>query len=832
MRGVVEQGLQDLLLHPPLKNVRAVITTKWTRGYRPLVIRTVESYYIDQSLDNDADVWQIEIGDPVGQYTALLQRDSEVKVEIIGVGGGVSGHIVTGYADEITYTNEGTVTLNGRDLAALALDSFAEPKQYRHAKAWAIIGTQSRQIGFQRTSLLKGQQVKKLQYTDGSETYWEFWYRLIRKEKMWLWCSPNGTLVANTLNYESVPSYWFGTPPRTASKYLKVHHIPVETVEWKKTTQGRVGSLLIYGHKGDNGFLTTVADPTLKLWTKKPRKNILDTDAHTTTAAQKTGWEEIFEGKVGAIEITLTVAEPGFLIRPNRVAHVRIPEMNLVGYFFVVGVRAEARNEGLAQEVRLREIGYALSRRVPTDPKMQTTGPPKNKDVSSSLSDAISGMDEMPAAWGDYFYKAADKWHGPWDFNLFLSCLLGICHQETGFRNIRQNGVKVSDGNLAGRDGIEWHPRPSASDPKVDGPAGARGPLVPAPAGAQGPVGVTQNAKVVQWKLDFVNEPGDFGLNRNDVGVGPMQLTYQGYKDQADEMPDGKGKHDQYSGNRWHPEYNIMVAAKALRENLKATVHDAGSPDNLIWMGVSAFNKGPGGAFAGDPYAIGVKNTVYNEPGYLGLVNSAIQDARVAADAAKDNQSEGPVDAKAILPKQLFTEQQCIAEFSKTKDPLYDPPVFGGRLMTPSEQRRRKIVAAALYGVYHEPEVPYVWGGGRVKKWPVPPAIAPGTDCSGYVTYCYLMAKSPDPNGGTYGGAYTGTLWDHGKTVATKLAQMNQASPGDLMFYNDPRSKHAHVIVYVGYGHAVSHGQQSDPILVQINNYRTSEFVGAKTYTV
>jgi len=631
---------------PTLKNVRGILTTKWQRGYRPLVVDTIESYYMDSSLDNDSDTWNLSVGDPEGKYLALLERDNEVRVEIIGVQAQANGHILSGIADEIVYDDQGTVNLSGRDMASLALDSFAEPRLYKMVKSWAIIGPQARQLGFPSTSILKTGTVNKTQRTDGSETYWEFWYRLIRKDKMWLWCAPNGTLVASRLNYEDSPSYYFGTPKVSDSNYLRQHYIPVEKIEIRKNTQSRVAEVWVYAHRGDNAFIEISKDPTMGQWVKRPRRFLVDTDAHTATGAQKLGWEEIFEGKVGSIEIKLTIAEPGFMVLQNRVAMVRIPQIGFAGKYFVVGVRSQADTDGgLVQEVRLRELQYALTRRVPSDPKVTQTQPVSNKDVQSNLKDALASAGDYPEAWGMYFYKAAKKWHGPWDFNLYLAVLIATADHESSFQNIRQHGVKVGD------DSVEWYPRPG----ERAGPP-APGKKVPGPFPKEDPV--------LTWKKDFVNEPGDFGITDSNIGVGPMQLTFLPIKHEADEMPDGKGKHDQYGGNRWNPEYNIMAAAHLLRECLQQTAaHDAGSPDSLIWLGVSAYNRGPASAFVTDPYAISIKNMVYNDPGYLQLVGDAISQARASADAAKDDSTEGPVKSSDLLPQGLPTEQQAAAEF-------------------------------------------------------------------------------------------------------------------------------------------------------------------------
>jgi prophage tail gpP-like protein len=266
-------------LRPNVSTVRALVTTRWSgSSYRPIVIPRVESYYVDTSLDNDADTWTFDVGDPTGHYMELFNRDAEIRCQLYGVGLEGQHYIITGIADEVSFDEQGSITFTGRDLSSLATDSTATPKRFKHVRAWAIVDEQARYVGFQQTRLSRAPMVKKLQYTDGSESYWEFWYRLYRKEKMWLWTEPDGMLVAGRLNYNGQISYYLGEPKAGDSQYVKRMYIPVERAEIRKSTQARVYEVWVYGHRGDNGFLAISKDPTMTQWVKKPRKVMLDTE--------------------------------------------------------------------------------------------------------------------------------------------------------------------------------------------------------------------------------------------------------------------------------------------------------------------------------------------------------------------------------------------------------------------------------------------------------------------------------------------------------------------------------------------------------------------------
>jgi prophage tail gpP-like protein/murein DD-endopeptidase MepM/ murein hydrolase activator NlpD len=581
-------------------NLRASLQTEWGRNearrYRTFR-GNIESYFIDNAMDNDADSWQIVLGDPDADMIALLKRDAEVIASIYGLGAGRL-YLGSGIADTIGFNTDGIWTIAGRDISAVATDSIAKPQQFNHARAAKIIARQARELKIGGRLHLAPTKVYKREYTDGSETYWEFWYRILRKDKMWLWAGPDGSLNSGKLSYDDSPSYYLGTPSPHASEATRRYYQPVLRVEITKDTQGRVGEIWINGSRGDKGFIVTVTDPTTHNWLKRPRKIIQDSQAQNRKQAVRLAWEEIFESKVGELELKVTIADPTIMIRTDRIAHVRVPQMKINDEFYVVGIRAQADSGGLVQEVRLRQKQYAISRRVPSDPKL---GDQPGKKQLSGLGVALGQR------WGDFFVTASRKFHGPWNWELFLACLLGICDQETGFNNFRRHGGP-------GQDYIEWHPPPD---------------LQPATPVRGHPSGQASSAMEL-WKLSFANEKGD-GYVTEDYAVGPMQLLSSGYKHWADDYL-RPNFHNEFQGGRWHPQWNIMAAARAFREKLDQFAKIP--KDANIWIGVRAYNgSGP----AAQAYADAVRVKVLKTPGYLAQVQQALDQAKAAQKAAQQD---------------------------------------------------------------------------------------------------------------------------------------------------------------------------------------------------
>lgn len=792
-------------LESSVLTVRAVVTTRWKgNAYRPITVDSLESYYVDTALDNDADTWTIDIGDPNGVYLPMLKRDNETRVQIYGVG---QAHqfLLTGIADETDYLeSDGIWTLTGRDLSSLAIDSTPLPQRWAKARAWGIVKSQAHDIGFKNTHLSHTGIVKKLQYTDGSESYWDFWYRLYRQEKMWLWTLPNGELVGSKLNYGKDPVYFIGDARDGDHAGIKAALIPVIDGSLTKTTQARVEEVVVYGQRGNTGFTVTQKDPTMNKWLKKPRKVMLSNDARNANAAKKAAWEEIFEGKVGSVELKITIPDPGFVLQQNKIARLYLKDIGLFGNYFVVGSRIQGGPDGFIQEVRLREIEYAVSRRVPVAPKLTSGQGPTTASGGSALGKSLEQAAGMPAGWGDYFVKAAKKYHDVMDFSLFLACLMGICHVETGFENERQNGGPGGDHHI-------WHPfTPSHDEPIVPPPAPG---TVPSPVPP--PTANVANSKE-EWEKKFANEPGAFGINQ-EYGVGPMQLTSIGVKQAADDLLN-PGHRDQYAGGRWHPEFNIMIAARTLHTDCQA-LHTTRDVD--IWIAVDAYNRGVQGAqdyFRASggvsPYAQAVRKAVNTDPGYLAEVKSSIQATKNAQQVSKDGQTsaaEGS-DVGINFKSGRFTGFPSRSEIQS---------FFQGfsKIHATTAERRQAIWYAALWGAYHADAMNYL-ETRPMKDMQGPPNVPANSDCSQFATWCYEASGSADPNAEGYNGSgNTTTLWAHGR--ATTFGALR---PGDLVFYINP----AHVGVYLGNGIECEFGGNPGPLLMKVN-YR-SDIKGYRTY--
>jgi hypothetical protein len=131
------------------------------------------------------------------------------------------------------------------------------------------------------------------------------------------------------------------------------------------------------------------------------------------------------------------------------------------------------------------------------------------------------------------------------------------------------------------------------------------------------------------------------------------------------------------------------------------------------------------------------------------------------------------------------------------------------------KRKRARIVAAARWGVAHQPQIHYA----EKRPFPVQPAgtlprLPLTCDCSAACTIWYRAAAAPDPNGPDHhydGQGFTGTLLKHGTKVS-------KPQPGDVVIYGGGTGHHAALIVRGGSDPlTVSHGSEAGPLLIRVS---------------
>jgi hypothetical protein len=126
---------------------------------------------------------------------------------------------------------------------------------------------------------------------------------------------------------------------------------------------------------------------------------------------------------------------------------------------------------------------------------------------------------------------------------------------------------------------------------------------------------------------------------------------------------------------------------------------------------------------------------------------------------------------------------------------------------------RAKIVQFARWGIQHERQIHYqqlrpLDGLDHPYKLPL------HTDCSGFATLCYRWAGAKvDPNGGSFTGAYTGTMLTHCRHIPRSAVK-----PGDLVVWGAYPGNHVALVLEAGPDPLVcSHGQEKGPLAIKFS---------------
>ena len=186
-----------------------------SHGHRKISTAHVQDYQTSQSIDNDADTFNLTLGSLSDKLDPIFERDNEAIITLYLTNlRGDAKPIFTSICDVAVLQDDFTAPLTGRDLpSSIALDSDALPGRWRNQRPSRFIAHRANQLGIRRTRITQMHMLKTF-FTDGSEKEWALWYRLARMRGMYMWSDNLGTLIIDKLGYSLKPAYHFGDPPR------------------------------------------------------------------------------------------------------------------------------------------------------------------------------------------------------------------------------------------------------------------------------------------------------------------------------------------------------------------------------------------------------------------------------------------------------------------------------------------------------------------------------------------------------------------------------------------------------------------------------------------
>jgi len=636
----------------------------------------VQSMTTEQSIDNDADQFSIDVPDLNNVLDPVLARDSEVLVSIfVRDFKGKMRQVFKGIGDTFLRPTDHTISITGRDEpSSILVDRDAAFGKWFNVNPKSFLENRAADLKIDLRCASMDNMDKLV--SDSSEKEWALWYRIARNRGMYMWSNEKGTFFIDKLAYSSNPAYHFGQamPGEAAS-----HWIPVKDVNYYKTTSTRVRHFYVYGEDAKRNYqpIGHGADPHLRHWKKQPVQYMTSTSEKTKAGVQKIADRLVFESIVGSREIQITIRDVAMVVQQNQMALLNIPTHDLYGLWYVVGTQLQVGIDGLQQVVRLREKGYALTTEVPDAPSVPND-PKKNPSVTGSTDD-LETCAGIPNGWGAYFARATQEFRGGWDFALFLGVLLAICDKETGFRNERG----ISSG--AFQPGMEWLPLDDYLLEHTD-------------------EGKSAAQLELDYKKTFANaqkNPLNPRYPNSETAVGPMQLVTPDYKVNADQYgnPTGKPNADEYQGGRWNPESNIRAAARAFAGKLAAVHANPTAPDT-IWDGVAAY-YGSNDPAANHAYAMDVKSRY--ETKY-----KACAEAAVTSGGGETLPEDWPEEVKAAIAwaKDRLGDRYLFGGYG----PFYDCSSFAAGAYTLTSQRLKNIIGGPDQQAHsHGPDTFTLW---------------------------------------------------------------------------------------------------------------------------
>lgn len=318
-------------------------------------IKRMSEYDIETSLDIPADYFNIVIENPIddkgyGVNADIFNPNDSFEIsESYGV-------VLNGISDDVEEywdENGSKIQISGRDLSMILLENDAEPKTYYKLKLSAFINKIVGPYGLKAKVNSKYDKVISKIVVEVGDSEWDCIFRETSKLDMWLWCTPDGTLVADVLNYNGSPSYKF-------SNDLSIKDaIRIKKFGKKKRGADIKSEVWVRGH-GKKAFTAKFKDASLAALGYTRRMIIEDGEAKDISKAQEIGKKQVQERKRGSFEIELTI-NGRHPIETNKTAYIKDKVTRTEGTFFIVGVR-DKKNDNVGHEktIRLRPLWEGL----------------------------------------------------------------------------------------------------------------------------------------------------------------------------------------------------------------------------------------------------------------------------------------------------------------------------------------------------------------------------------------------------------------------------------------------------------------------------------------
>lgn len=317
-----------------------------------------DSYSIDSDLLVAADAWQFSLGLPAGEMPASVRAGVPVEVRI------GNDLVLTGRIDSVARTSTRparSLSLSGRDGAAVLVDCSAPIFSAREVTLDAVIATVARPLGIRRVRIesdSSGGTQEKVSIDPGV-TAWDAIQQAAEAEGLWPWFEPDGTLVIGGPNYQA-------PPVATLVERLDGNGGNVLDLTMEESIAERYSEVTVLAQAhgtgdsdGKNSVMARVRDAEMP--THRPLV-VVEGDVQSKAEARVLARKKLMDGRLAGMSLTAAVrghrTTAGELWAPGQRVHVQSQSLGVDGIFFLMGrtFRGGARAERIS-ELRLKEDG-------------------------------------------------------------------------------------------------------------------------------------------------------------------------------------------------------------------------------------------------------------------------------------------------------------------------------------------------------------------------------------------------------------------------------------------------------------------------------------------
>ena len=289
-----------------------------------------KSYDIDLDMETDADQFTLVFENPNSVYTGLFSKFDKIEIYL----NDLSHPLMCGRVDKVTYewdSNGNTITVVGRDNAAVLIDNDAKPTTRKQVKPASYISERCAAFGLKSSIKCSPETIDELIVNTG-ESEWAVMESLLSDENYKMWFDFD-TICVGEWNTNASPSYNF-------TRGVGDTGIPIESLSVVEDGTNVKSQINIYGSikNGKQAIIGTAKNDKLIAQgiTKLKTKTLNNTG--TASRRTKNALNDVQNSLRDSDEVIITIKTRDNLVKPNRCAVVvdSVSKINASMYIYKV----------------------------------------------------------------------------------------------------------------------------------------------------------------------------------------------------------------------------------------------------------------------------------------------------------------------------------------------------------------------------------------------------------------------------------------------------------------------------------------------------------------